>query len=205
MNMNNNNILSLLLLLLSPLLIQSAFVQQNHHPGAKFGIATTATLKKENADRYKNVPNCHLCEIRGAMHTNNNRLKILSLNMANVKITNPSSESAAELGMTEWPQQTKSKSWEETSAFGETMVRYMLDGRGSLEIRERATNEAATSIKKSKVTLEPGTLVEVSGEVSLYWNVEEEMTILTPGSKDGGILIPVVATLIILLGILITR
>jgi len=195
----------LLILLSSPLPIQSTFVQQNHRTSANFGIATTATLKNNDGGHYNTVHSCHPREIRSALqtHTNNNRLATLSLNMANVKVSNPSSDTTAEMGMTEWPQQTKSKSWEETSAFGETMVRYVLDGRGSLEIRERTTNEAATSVRTRKEKLEPGTLVEVSGEVSLFWNVKEEIIILSPGYEEGGKLIAVAAILILFLGFLI--
>merc|ERR1719491_880769 len=203
------NILPFLLLLsVSPLLIQSAFIQ-NCHSFSDLVITTTATPKKNNGNHYTHVKNFHPFKISRRLHTNNKKLANFSLNMAasdaSVKVTKPSSDAVAEMGMTEWPQQTKTASFEETSAFGEIMVRYVLAGSGSLDIRERATNEAAAIVRKRKEKVEPGTLVEVSGEASLTWNVDDEMIILTPGFEEGGKFLAVAAIFIILLGFLFTR
>jgi hypothetical protein len=49
--------------------------------------------------------------------------------------TNPTQEESVNLGIREWPQQTKSQStWEEEVKDGETLIRYILQGSGDLII-----------------------------------------------------------------------
>jgi hypothetical protein len=116
--------------------------------------------------------------------------------MADVSITTPSSDAAVQMGIREWPQQLKKGSWDETSAEGQTLVRYVLDGEGILEI------EAAESPKRT-TNLTPGTLVEVSGDASLSWRAEGEMIILTPGFEEGGKFLGVAVAVIIIFGALV--
>jgi hypothetical protein len=107
------------------------------------------------------------------------------LRMVDISVTTPSSDAAAEMGIPEWSQQLKEGSWEETSSEGQTLVRYVLDGNGVLEI-----DTADHKYPKRTTNLTPGTLVEVSGDASLSWSAEGEMIILTeiiltPGFEEG--------------------
>jgi hypothetical protein len=119
------------------------------------------------------------------------------LRMADISVTTPSSDAAAERGIREWSQQLKKGSWEETSSEGQTLIRYVLDGNGVLEI------DSAESSRKRTTNLTPGTLVEVSGDASLSWSAEGEMIILTPGFEEGGKLLGVAAAAIVIFGALL--
>jgi hypothetical protein len=124
------------------------------------------------------------------------------LRMADISVTTPSSDAAAEMGIPEWSQQLKEGSWEETSSEGQTLIRYVLDGNGVLEI------DTAESSPKRTTNLTPGTLVEVSGDASLSWSAEGEMIILTeiiltPGFEEGNKSLGVAAAAILIFGALL--
>ena len=118
--------------------------------------------------------------------------------MAEIKITNPSQDEAADMGIRDWPGQLKKGTWEENSGNGQTLVRYVLDGTGSLEI------ESIGDSSKSSKKLSPGTLVEVTGESVLSWQADEEMLLLTPGFEEGGKFLAVLAGLVALLLSIVT-
>lgn len=102
------------------------------------------------------------------------------------KISFPSVSDAAEMGIREWPQQTKSGSWEGLSKDGDILVRYVLDGKGTLKIEENG--------KQTWSKLQPGTLIEVKGEALLSWTAASaEMIILTPTFEEGGVFFAVAA------------
>ena len=108
-----------------------------------------------------------------------------------VKISTPSPDEAASMGIREWPQQVKSNIWSES---GSDLTRYVLDGKGYL-----------TYDKETRIEVGPGSLVEVDSEPSqLVWEItSNEMIILTPGYEEGGKLLAVAATLVVLAGALI--
>lgn len=119
-----------------------------------------------------------------------------SLLMADVSVTSPSPDDAAAMGIREWPQQLKKGSWEEKSNEGQTLVRYVLDGTGVLEIE-------TDDLPKTTNKLSSGTLVEVSGESSLSWRADDEMIILTPGFEEGGKFIGVILVMLLTFGALL--
>jgi hypothetical protein len=107
-----------------------------------------------------------------------------------VKISFPSSDEAAEIGVRDWPQQTKGGVWEEYSKDGDVLVRYVLDGTGTLEIVENG--------KKSSNRLAPGTLIEIDGEAKISWTVSStNMIILTPNFEEGKLFLAVAAIVVV--------
>mmetsp|Transcript_13442 Transcript_13442/g.22265 ORF Transcript_13442/g.22265 Transcript_13442/m.22265 type:complete len:162 (+) Transcript_13442:54-539(+) len=107
-----------------------------------------------------------------------------------VKISTPSPEDAADMGIREWPQQKKSiGGWSESVGDGETLVRYVLDGTGSVTIVD--DDNAQTSAVQS------GSLVEVTGIAKVEWAVDDSMIILTPGYEEGGLFVGAAAILLL--------
>lgn len=109
--------------------------------------------------------------------------------------TNPSQEKSVELGIREWPQQTKSQStWDEEVKDNETKIRYILQGDGELIIN----NDKAKKFSS-------GVLIEVNGPANLNWvkKSDDDVIILTPGYEQGGQLIGVGVAFIVLCGALI--
>ena len=116
--------------------------------------------------------------------------------MADVTVSQPSSDAAAAQGIREWPQQTKKGTWREDSEDGEILTRYVLEGTGTVEIEEQG------NAKSFQVA--PGTLIEVDGKAALSWAAtSSEMIILTPGFEQGGVFAAVAAVVLILFGSLI--
>ena len=115
-----------------------------------------------------------------------------------VQVTAPSPDEAAEMGIRDWPQQLKKGVWDEIVAEDRTVIRYVLDGTGSVEII--AGESEATQTAK----VGPGTLVEVTGKASLSWKIDtNEMIILTPGFEEGGTLLAVAVAVIGIFGALL--
>ena len=109
--------------------------------------------------------------------------------------TNPTQEQSVELGIREWPQQTKTQSnWEEEVKDGETSIRYILQGSGDLTIDGEKPKNFST-----------GMLIEINGPASLSWTKKgkDDVIILTPGYEQGGLLAGAALTLITLCGVLI--
>ena len=117
--------------------------------------------------------------------------------MVDVTLTTPSQGEAESLGIREWPQQAKSKgTFEESCKEGQTLVRYILDGQGSVEV--------ADSDESKQISVAPGSLVEVKGEATLSWSVtSNEMIILTPGFEQVGLFAGVAVAMVVLLGALV--
>eukprot|EP00548_Thalassiothrix_antarctica_P008882 CAMPEP_0194132408 /NCGR_PEP_ID=MMETSP0152-20130528/2893_1 /TAXON_ID=1049557 /ORGANISM="Thalassiothrix antarctica, Strain L6-D1" /LENGTH=164 /DNA_ID=CAMNT_0038827461 /DNA_START=15 /DNA_END=509 /DNA_ORIENTATION=+ len=108
-----------------------------------------------------------------------------------VKISTPSPDAAAEMGIRDWPQQLKSGTWSEKVEEGQEKVRYILDGTGKVEITENDGTSKTESVG-------PGSLLEISDEVALDWKSDsDEMIILTPGYEETGIFIGVALGLLI--------
>jgi hypothetical protein len=144
------------------------------------------------------------------MDNNNNMVRM-------VVIQTPSSEEAASMGIREWPQQVKSKgmSWSEEVNTDTNVVRYILDGRGTLEIcsvvvvPRKVEEDSSVSANAAKPThrevttiVEPGTLIQVHGPATLQWTALEEMIVLTPGFEEGGLFAGVIVAVLALFGAL---
>jgi hypothetical protein len=109
-----------------------------------------------------------------------------------VKITTPTPEEAVDLGIREWPQQKKTMGgWSESVGDGETLVRYVLDGTGSVTIVDEDDDGGKTSAVRS------GSLVEVTGLATVRWTVDDDMIILTPGYEELGLFVGAAALLLL--------
>ena len=118
----------------------------------------------------------------------------------------PSQAQCESLGVREWPQQSKKGSWTETLAPGKSLVRYVLEGTGSLKI--------VTGDGTKPISVKPGTLVEIetggdtsSSAVQLEWACDancSEMILLTPGFEESGVFLGVVAGILVLFGVLLS-
>mmetsp|Transcript_6111 Transcript_6111/g.17180 ORF Transcript_6111/g.17180 Transcript_6111/m.17180 type:complete len:193 (-) Transcript_6111:363-941(-) len=120
----------------------------------------------------------------------------------------PTQDEAVELGIREWPQQLKTGTWEEPVPLGQQVVRYVLEGSGSVQIESyNDDDEEGTECSSSSVTtarVGPGTLVEVPGQSLLSWDFgSDEAIILTPSYEEGGKLLATAAILVVLCGALI--
>ena len=118
------------------------------------------------------------------------------LNMARIEVKTPSQEEAESMGIREWPQQAKSKgSFVESCEEGKTLVRYVLDGQSTVEITQSEEEPSQT------ISMRPGSLLEVTGEATLSWEVtSNEMILLTPSFEQVGIFSGVALALVVLLG-----
>uniref|UniRef100_A0A7S2VDB0 Altered inheritance of mitochondria protein 24, mitochondrial n=1 Tax=Entomoneis paludosa TaxID=265537 RepID=A0A7S2VDB0_9STRA len=133
-------------------------------------------------------------------------LKAFRLNLSPSDIVrSPSQEEAVELGTREWPQQLKKGTWTESISVGQSLVRYVLEGSGSVEIislEEGDGSDDATAMAEQsslRVQVRPGSLLEIAGEATVSWTTtSEEMIILTPGYEEGGNLIFAAAALLVL-------
>jgi hypothetical protein len=119
------------------------------------------------------------------------RRLVVPLRFANINISTPSPEDAADMGVREWPQQVRNKSWSESVGEDQSVVRYILSGTGSVKIVDDEGTEQTKQVR-------PGSLVEVAGQADLDWIVNEDMTVLTPGYEQVGLLLGVALALIIL-------
>lgn len=120
--------------------------------------------------------------------------------LAKIRITTPSSDTAVELGIREWPQQVQQGEWSEFVPSETTVIRYVLEGMGKLEIVDEDQAKVQTT------ALAPGTLIAVTGTASLQWSTQDndkDMILLTPNYEQGGLLIGVVVSVIALFGALL--
>ena len=120
------------------------------------------------------------------------------LSMATIRITTPSSEEAVEMGIREWPNQVRQGKWSEFVPSETTVIRYVLEGSGTLEMLDQ--DQATTQT----TSLVPGTLMEITGTASLQWScTSKDMILLTPNFEQGGLLVGVVLSIIVLFGALL--
>eukprot|EP00527_Entomoneis_sp_CCMP2396_P009284 CAMPEP_0198138358 /NCGR_PEP_ID=MMETSP1443-20131203/1766_1 /TAXON_ID=186043 /ORGANISM="Entomoneis sp., Strain CCMP2396" /LENGTH=121 /DNA_ID=CAMNT_0043800099 /DNA_START=254 /DNA_END=619 /DNA_ORIENTATION=- len=114
-----------------------------------------------------------------------------------VSVKTPSQKQAETMGIREWPQQTKAKgSFVEISQEGETLVRYVLDGTAIIT--------ASSAQEQKVVSMTPGSLLEVTGEATVSWDVtSHELILLTPNFEQVGIFAGVALGLVLLVGALI--
>lgn len=143
----------------------------------------------------------------------------------NVIVTTPSQIECESMGVREWPQRIKGRGTStETAKPGTELVRYILEGEGSLvvdtmegndhnnsddEITQRTTTTKSNKRKKqsqavSRIIVRPGNLIRITGPATLTWEVSSvDMIILTPGYEQGGLLLVVAGGLIALVTTLI--
>jgi len=126
---------------------------------------------------------------------------VTTLHAAAPKFTFPSQEEAVELGIREWPQQTKVRSeWSEEVQQKQTLVRYILQGTGTVTVTDDSRNK-----RSEKKNFQPGFMLEVEGPATLDWNKSdnEDVVILTPGFEQGGLFLGAILGLVGLTGALI--
>lgn len=107
-----------------------------------------------------------------------------------VEISFPTPDDAAAMGVRDWPQMFRSESWTDAVPEGGIASRYVLDGTGRLTVDYYDDFGERKRMNARRVY--PGTLVEVDGEATLLWEVDdarEGMVILTPGYEEGGTLL----------------
>jgi hypothetical protein len=106
-----------------------------------------------------------------------------------VEISFPTPAAAVELGIRDWPQQFHSSAWTESIIEGGIATRYILDGNGRLSITYYNNNDpGGQSQTMNNVRIYPGTLIEVNGEATLQWTVDDAkvgMIVLTPTYEEG--------------------
>lgn len=116
------------------------------------------------------------------------------------------------MGVREWPQQVKKGTWTETLSSNDSLlVRYVLEGQGSVDIVVASSSgddtdddgSATTTTTTTTTTtraVQPGTLLQVTGPATLQWQATTaDMIVLTPGYEQGGLLLAVGGGLVALL------
>eukprot|EP00956_Cyclotella_meneghiniana_P011955 scaffold16861_cov76-Cyclotella_meneghiniana.AAC.1 len=86
-----------------------------------------------------------------------------------VEITFPTPDEAASMGVRDWPQTYHKSSWDEVVSEGQIATRYVLDGKGRVDVNYYDNNGREAS-RTDRIY--PGTLVEVNGEARLSWTVD---------------------------------
>ena len=126
---------------------------------------------------------------------------------ADIIITTPTPDEAADMGARDWPQQAKNApGWSESVPDDAVVTRYILSGRGTVSTtssgdRSGKTNKSSSPRRK----IGPGSLVEITGPANVDWTVEagEEMIVLTPGYEEAGLLLGVAGAFVVLCGVLV--
>jgi hypothetical protein len=80
--------------------------------------------------------------------------------------------------------------WSESVGDGETLVRYVLDGTGSVTIVDEDDGGQTSAVRS-------GSLVEVTGIATVKWTVDDDMIILTPGYEELGLFVGAAALLLL--------
>jgi hypothetical protein len=120
------------------------------------------------------------------------------------RISIPSQAECEELGVREWPQQSKKGSWNERVDPGNSLVRYVLEGTGSLVIVEDAN--AITTQEEVR----PGFLIDINAgddPLRLEWECDAdcpEVILLTPGFEEANVFLGVIAGIVVLFGALLS-
>ena len=118
-----------------------------------------------------------------------------------VTTSTPSQAECEALGVREWPQQIKKGAWTEEVAPDAELVRYVLEGQGTLVVTDDDTTDPKQQQQQS---LQPGTMVTVTGPATLEWQAStKDMILLTPSYEQGGLLVAVGAGLVVLMAALI--
>lgn len=124
-----------------------------------------------------------------------------------IGVSVPSQAQCEALGVREWPQQSKTGSWNERVAPENTLVRYVLEGTGSLDVCSDETQDDESPGTKQSIAVKPGTLVEIqpgTPAVRLEWKCDGEIVLLTPGFEEGNVFLGVIAGIVLLFGALLS-
>ena len=119
---------------------------------------------------------------------------------ADMTITTPTPDEAADMGARDWPQQARNApGWSETVSDDAVVTRYILSGRGTVSSSEDGTRSTP------RRSIGPGTLIEITGPADVDWTVEagEKMIVLTPGYEEAGLLLGVAGAFVVLCGVLV--
>ena len=134
-------------------------------------------------------------------------LAMASISRTDVSV--PSQAQCEALGVREWPQQSKKGSWNENVAPENSLVRYVLEGTGSLAITS-STESGDDAQATQSVSVKPGTLVQIeagSPAIQLEWKCDvncPEIILLTPGFEEGNVFLGVIAGILVLFGALLS-
>ncbi|KAL7431816.1 hypothetical protein ACHAXH_004847 [Discostella pseudostelligera] len=125
-----------------------------------------------------------------------------------VEISFPTPTESISLGIQQWPQQFHSSNWNESIIEGQIATRYILSGSGRLSITYYNNDDPGGQVQTmNNVRIYPGTLIEVNGEATLQWTIDDKkegMIVLTPTYEEGGKLLVVMAGMVLFcLGLLI--
>ena len=141
------------------------------------------------------------CSSHNVLHHSTLLLRLANKNNIDepvVSVSSPSQAEAEAMGIRDWPQQAKQGEWEEDVVPADGLVRYVLEGTGTLIMEEE--------MEDFVVALKPGTLIKVNGTqqlVRLRWKADSTMILLTPGFEESGVLLGVVAATLVTFGVLI--
>jgi hypothetical protein len=131
----------------------------------------------------------------------------ISSSTSRIGVSVPSQAKCETLGVREWPQQSKKGSWNEKVDPETSLVRYVLEGTGSLKFRVEGDGNVGDS---DKISVKPGTLIELEPgmtAVQLEWECASncpEMILLTPGFEEGNVFLGVIAGIVVLFGALLS-
>ena len=124
---------------------------------------------------------------------------------ADITISTPTPDEAAEMGARDWPQQAKgAPGWSESVPDDAVVTRYILSGRGTVSYSSSGDGSGKTRGSPRR-KIGPGSLVEITGPTDVDWTVEagEEMLVLTPGYEEAGLLLGVAGAFVVLCGVLV--
>ena len=124
-----------------------------------------------------------------------------------IGVSVPSQSNCEALGVREWPQQSKTGTWNEAVSPEASVQRYILEGSGKLSVVVDGGDDAAAT---TDIALKPGTLVEIrpgTPSVTLEWECAPncpEIILLTPGFEEGNVFLGVIAGIVVLFGALLS-
>jgi hypothetical protein len=126
----------------------------------------------------------------------------VSSSTSRIGVSVPSQAKCETLGVREWPQQSKKGAWNEKVDPDTFLVRYVLEGTGSLVFRVEGDGD--------KISVKPGTLVEIKAgtpAVQLEWECDSncpEVILLTPGFEEGNVFLGAIVGIVVLFGALLS-
>jgi len=175
-------------------LIGCLLLQSSLHGTTVTGVqAFAATLASQN-----------LLSVVAARQSSSSLSMGISSSTSRIGVSFPSQAKCETLGVREWPQQSKKGSWNEKVDHEESLVRYVLEGTGSLVVRVEGDGG------DDKISVKPGTLIEIepgTPSVQLEWECASncpEMILLTPGFEEGNVFLGAIVGIVVLFGALLS-
>ena len=145
-------------------------------------------LDHQHHHHYQTLAAATTTNILPRLHATASRSDKKKASSSSVEISFPTPNAAADMGIRDWPQIYHPSSWTESVNEGAILTRYILDGRGRVSI-DYVDNSTGKSRRIEKQRVYPGTLVEVDGEATISWDVDDPKTgmiVLTPNYEEGG-------------------